>query len=110
MADEFSEFWKAYPRRVAKGDARKAWEKASQREPDLLAKCLDALAWQVRQPQWTRDDGAYVPYPATWLNRESYDDEPMDLRSPAQRAADERHEAAKAQAVEYWRQKQGRTA
>lgn len=28
---EFDEFWAAYPRRVAKGDARKAWERAAKR-------------------------------------------------------------------------------
>lgn len=69
----FDEFWAAYPRRVAKGDARKAWEKAAKREPELLAKCLAALAWQVVQNEW--DGGKYTPHPSTYLNQERYDDE-----------------------------------
>ena len=69
----FEAFWKSYPRRVAKGDARKAWEKATKREPELLAKCLAALAWQVVQNEW--DGGKYTPHPSTYLNQERYDDE-----------------------------------
>ena len=71
----FDEFWTAYPRKTAKGDAKRAWEKAARTTPDLLAKCLDALAWQRTQEQWTRDGGQYIPYPATWIRGERWDDE-----------------------------------
>ena len=74
---EFDQFWAAYPRKTAKGDARKAWDGARRRVPDLLARSLVALGWQCRQSQWCRDDGAYVPYPATWLRAERWDDEPQ---------------------------------
>ena len=73
--DAFSQFWSAYPRKTAKGDAKRQWEKASRHEPNLLALCLTALAWQRRQVQWTRDGGQYVPYPATWLRGERWADE-----------------------------------
>ncbi len=69
----FEEFWKSYPRRVAKGDARRAWERAAKREPELLAKCLAALAWQVPTHAW--DGGKYTPHASTYLNQERYDDE-----------------------------------
>lgn len=71
----FEDFWKAYPRRVAKGAARKAWEKAARSEPDLLALCLSALEWQRTSEQWTRDGGQYVPYASTYLNQERWADE-----------------------------------
>lgn len=74
--DEFETFWKAYPRRTAKGAARKSWERAAKSTPGLLEKCLEALAWQKEQAQWTRDGGAYVPHPSTYLNQERWDDEP----------------------------------
>lgn len=80
----FDEFWAAYPRRVAKGDARKAWEKAAKREPELLAKCLAALAWQVVQNEW--DVGKYTPHPSTYLNQERYDDENPAMAEQARRA------------------------
>jgi hypothetical protein len=70
---EFEEFWKHYPRRVAKGDARKAWAKAQKKTPDLLAKCLAALAWQVVQNEW--DGGKFTPHPSTYLNQERWEDE-----------------------------------
>ena len=70
---DFDQFWAHYPRRVAKGAARVAWMRAEKREPELLAKCLAALAWQVRTNEW--DGGSYTPHPATYLNQERYDDE-----------------------------------
>jgi hypothetical protein len=77
MADDgFDVFWQAYPRKTAKADARKAWCKLA---PDaaLQAEILEALAWQVRQPQWVKDGGEFIPYPATWLRGERWADEPV---------------------------------
>jgi hypothetical protein len=85
--DEFSQFYAAYPRKTAKGAARKAWERMARIEPDLLTKCLTALAWQTTSAQWTKDGGEFVPYPATYLNQERYDDErPMTADERAARA------------------------
>ena len=80
----FDEFWQAYPRRVAKGAARKAWATAEKREPDLLTKCLAALAWQIPTNGW--DGGSYTPHPSTYLNQERYDDEHPLLAEQARRA------------------------
>ncbi|MCC6650652.1 MAG: hypothetical protein IT348_05845 [Candidatus Eisenbacteria bacterium] len=85
----FEQFWRAYPRKVAKSDARKAWEKAARIEPDLLALCLAALAWQTRCEQWTRDSGQFIPYPATWLRGERWTDENPVAAREAARAAQE---------------------
>jgi hypothetical protein len=71
----FDRFWEAYPRRVAKKEARKAWAQIEM-TPELLERILKALAWQVKQPQWTKNDGEFVPYPASWLRAERWDDEP----------------------------------
>lgn len=68
----FSAFWSAYPRKVGKPNAQKAWEKQS---PPLDA-CLAALEWQRRSPGWVKDGGQYVPHPATWINRRGWEDEP----------------------------------
>lgn len=84
-ASEFDQFWAAYPRKVAKGDARKAWEKAVRQTPDLLAACLSTLAWQRECRQWTRDEGQFVPYPATWLNGERWSDENPEAERNAAR-------------------------
>ena len=76
LLTDFDRFWAAYPRKTAKGHARKAWQTL---EPDaaLVGRILDALVWQTRQLDWLRDRGTYIPYPATWLRQERWDDEPV---------------------------------
>lgn len=63
----FAEFWARYPKKKAKEDAQRAWDK---RRPnsDLLAVMLSALERQKSTPDWQKDSGRYVPLPATWLN------------------------------------------
>ena len=63
----FDEFWSAYPKKKAKDDAGKAFDK---RKPDreLLDSMLAAIATQCRSEDWTKDGGKFIPYPATWLN------------------------------------------
>lgn len=68
--DGFAEFWSAYPRKVAKGDAEKAWKK---HKPNLAA-CLSAISIAKSSTDWTKDGGQYIPHPATWLNGKRWDD------------------------------------
>lgn len=70
----FDRFWGAYPRKVSKADARKAFAKLN---PDaaLVEDMLRALDWQKHLPEWTKDGGRFVPYPATWLNARRWEDE-----------------------------------
>ena len=79
---KFEQFWTRYPRRVARKDAQKAWAQVN--GDDAIDVILDALAWQTTQAAWTKDDGAFVPYPATWLRGERWTDERPE--SPAERA------------------------
>jgi hypothetical protein len=73
--DVFEVFWKAYPRKVAKGEARKAWSKIQ--DPDtLLPKILETLSAWTNSPDWTKDNRKYCPHPAKWLNDGRWDDEP----------------------------------
>ena len=39
---------------------------------------LEAIRKQKQSGQWRRDNGQYIPYPATWLNQERWNDEPDD--------------------------------
>ena len=70
----FDEFWSAYPKKVGKDDARRAFQK---RKPDgeLLALMLAAIAAQRESQAWIRDGGQYIPNPSTWLNQGRWQDE-----------------------------------
>ena len=70
----FDDFWRAYPRRVAKEQARKTWAKLHL-TPEEGTAIIEALAWQVEQEQWTRAGGQFIPHPSTWLNRCQWQDE-----------------------------------
>src|SRR5690348_1201909 len=91
MVDEadpgFVRFWNAYPRRVSKKDARKAWA-ALNPSPETVDRMIAALEWQVPLNKW---DGAkldYAPYPASWLNAERWTDErPAKYAPPRPRVA-----------------------
>lgn len=71
--NDFGAFWQAYPKKLAKGDARKAWEQTKKIRP-AIAVLLKALAYSRGSDQWRRDGGQYVPYPATWLRQERWED------------------------------------
>lgn len=70
---DFEEFWKRYPKKVAKAAAEKAWKKVRP-DPELLKRILTALDTQKRSTQWLKDDGQYIPYPTTWLNQGRWND------------------------------------
>lgn len=68
----FEEFWARYPRKIAKGNARKAYEKALK-----LAshdEIMSGLEQFVKAAPWD-DDIRFCPHPATWLNGERWEDD-----------------------------------
>jgi hypothetical protein len=71
---QWTRFWDAYPRRVAKKEARKAWAQLNP-SPELVEKILAALEWQVPAFGWDGPSADYAPYPASWLNAERWTDE-----------------------------------
>lgn len=80
----FDEFWKAYPRKVGKDAALKAYARRGV-DRDLLATMLAAIAKQRQSRQWTTNDGQFIPHPATWLSEGRWmdgeqDDDPYGLR------------------------------
>ena len=70
---EFEKWWLHYPRKVAKGDARKAWiQTASIRPP--TENMIKAIVLACNSESWLKDAGMFIPYPATWLRDERWDD------------------------------------
>jgi hypothetical protein len=69
----FEDFWKAYPKKKAKAFAEKAYKKIS-KEDGILEKILSAIEKQKSSEQWRRDNGQFIPYPASWLNARRWED------------------------------------
>lgn len=70
----FDVFWSAYPRKVGKAAALKIWLKLSPDEP-LQTRILMKIAEAEKTDQWRKDDGKFIPHPATWLHGARWDDE-----------------------------------
>lgn len=68
---EFEIFWNAYPTKVGKQPARKAFDKVKVPVETLVA----AIERQKCSSQWSKDGGQYIPNPATWLNQGRWTDE-----------------------------------
>ena len=81
MDDSFTRFWDAYPRKVAKQEAAKAWSKIKVDEA-LQGRILAALDAQKKSDQWTRENGKYIPHPATWLRGRRWEDEIKPASTP----------------------------
>lgn len=68
----FSEFWKLYPRHVAKANAEKAFKKKCTSEKVYTA-IMNGLQTYVASCKGK--DPQYIAHPATWLNGERWNDE-----------------------------------
>lgn len=77
--DRFDDFWAAYPKKVAKPEARKAWAKAIKtHDPQHI---IDAAKVYARSEQVER---GFAKHPQGWLNGERFND--ADLQPAAPRA------------------------
>jgi hypothetical protein len=78
-ASDFDRWWAAYPRKVGKGAAVRAYASAVRKvPPDTLLSALTAYRFDSREQ--------FIPHPATWLNGERWLDE-IDTFDPVLRAA-----------------------
>lgn len=78
--ERFNNWWQHYPKKVGKQAARKAWNKI---KPDaaLYDRIIDATKAQAHCGQWRKENGRFIPNPATWLNQGRWDDDLTALNS-----------------------------
>lgn len=71
--EDFERFWATYPRRIGKGQARKAWATAIKRgtDPERIIEAAGRFT-AARGNQ----DPKFTPHPSTWLNGERWGDAP----------------------------------
>ncbi|MDO5558109.1 MAG: hypothetical protein Q4F95_00770 [Oscillospiraceae bacterium] len=70
----FNMFWKAYPKKTAKPKAKKAFEKLKADE-STLNNIIKAVEKSKKTYNWIKENGQYIPYPATYLNQRRWEDE-----------------------------------
>lgn len=78
----FGVFWARYPRRVSKRAALKAWGKIAMTFEQFEA-LMEGLEKAKVSEQWARDDGRFIPHPASWLNNRRWEDEADQAPMPA---------------------------
>ncbi len=69
--DDFDDFWQAYPRKVGKAAARKAFAKA------LKVATVDEIAFGLsgQVSALSAKEKQFIPHASTWLNGERWNDE-----------------------------------
>lgn len=85
LTSDFEEWWLQYPRKVSKGAARKAYDRARQSGASAEALVMGAMRYAAAR---TGQDPQYTRHGATWLNGLGWLDEPVappsePLRQPS---------------------------
>jgi len=73
-ASGFESFWAAYPRKVNRKGAQKAWQRLSPTQR-LFDTIMAAVAKQEQLDSWLKDNGKFIPHASTWLNNARWEDE-----------------------------------
>jgi len=73
-APDFDQFWQAYPKRINKAAAWKAWGKAKRTLPPA-AELIAAVRAQANTADWKKDGGQYIPHPSSWLNAAGWEND-----------------------------------
>jgi len=74
----FLTFWDMYPNKKNKGAAFKAFKKV---KPAEYAVVKTGLIAKKQSPDWTKDNGQFIPHPASWLNARGWEDESIESKS-----------------------------
>jgi hypothetical protein len=74
LVTSFGRFWSVYPKKRNKGDALKAW-RALKPSEELVTAILAAVERAKSSVQWRKDEGQFIPYPASWLRARGWEDE-----------------------------------
>ena len=89
-SDAFARWWAVYPKKVGKAEAKKAFGKVKVGVEVLI----EAVNRQKSSAQWTKENGRFIPNPATWLNQGRWEDELPGGTTAGKRELDEDELAA----------------
>ena len=77
----FDKFYSAYPNKKSKGQAEKAFSKIDPDEQLLATMIATIERAKTHDVQWLKDNGSFIPHPATWLNAKGWMDEIKPVKS-----------------------------
>lgn len=92
--EHFDSFWKAYPKKVAKQTALKAWKGA---KADRIAEKIIEDVKRRCETEWKGQDVQYIPHPTTYLHQRRWEDE----TPPQEHKGAQWHEPKKNPALDY---------
>ena len=71
---DFDVFWSIYPKKKSKGDAEKAWGQVVTNK-EIYEAILKKIPLLKNTEDWQKENGQFIPYPATWLRAKGWEDE-----------------------------------
>jgi hypothetical protein len=71
----FEQWYRQYPKKVSRGQAEKAWLTVERMNDVDVDGMVDKLEEQKGSPDWLKENGRYIPHPATYLNAKKWLDE-----------------------------------
>jgi hypothetical protein len=103
--ERFQKFWNEYPRKVAKGEAEKAWGQINPSQ-DLLDKIIANIKLGKESWDWKKDGGQFIPYPASWLRAKGWENEyRKDQQQPP---SDNPADASADKIIQEWEKRHGK--
>lgn len=73
VAKDFAQFWSSYPKKVGKPAAARAFRSA--KASGHLVNILEDIGLRKSGDDWQKENGKYIPNPATYLNQRRWEDE-----------------------------------
>lgn len=80
-SDDFLAFWEAYPVKKGKGKAWEHYQKKIDYGLPPIDELIKIIEKHKRSYDWTRENGLYIPMPATFLNQRRWEDEASPNKS-----------------------------
>lgn len=71
-SEGFLAFWSAYPLKRNKQAAWRAWKR--QKCEGISERVVDSVGVHVGSKDWLKEDGAFIPHPATFINGHGWED------------------------------------
>ncbi len=74
IQQKFERFYKDYPKKKSRGNAFK-WFNTHKPSSELVDTMIESLNQQKSTLDWQKENGRYIPYPASWLNSCGWENE-----------------------------------